>query len=119
MPGLTREEMKEQIALGRSILFSPTEANPGGKQALTEADLPTEAEMAIKSDDPAKKEAAAADLERRMDQMAAELAALRASQPPAKPQAEPAKAAEPAHSPAPARPVAPAAPAAPKAPEKK
>jgi hypothetical protein len=72
MPTLNRKQMEQAIAEGGSVLYEG--------QVITRAeDLPTEAALA--KGDPAKEQAAAADLQARISAMEAELATLRKEQP--------------------------------------
>jgi hypothetical protein len=108
---LTREQMLDEIAQGRSILFNPTPAHPGGRQAVHAEHLPSEAELARKSGDVARMDAAEDAIDAQIAALQAARSALRAPAPPAP--AGPAKVATTDHdaSQQPPRPSASSAPA--------
>lgn len=73
---LSRDEMIAEINAGRSILFNPDDQTGAIRQAVRVEDLPTEAEMARRSGDPGRVEAARDDLLARRAALEAQLAAL-------------------------------------------
>jgi outer membrane biosynthesis protein TonB len=110
MPDLTLDQMKDVIANGGSVLFNPTAEATGGRIAVRADDLPSEADLARRSGDPAAKSAAREALQKLQEKIAADIEALDAPEP--APAAEPAKPS-PAPAPAPATPPAPAVKVAP------